>query len=163
MDLHETLARLTRHPVFQEWRAKNSDYFLAHAFVMLDEPNKDIWQIGFYNPDKERMVTFIVALNSIQKTEEQEVLKSEGGIQPLKPEDVKLSVEEALKIAKQCYDQNYKAEKPIKEFFIIQHAEGHAIFNITYFTQGLKTINIKIDSATGKIFKHSVQSLAEFT
>jgi len=162
MDLHETLAKLTKHHVFKDWHAKNKDYFLAHAFVMLDEPNKGIWQIGFYNPEKERMTTFITSDKDVQHTEEQEVLRTEAAIDPLKPEDVTFSVEEALATAKKCRDENYRGEMVLKEFFIIQHAEGHAMFNITYFTQSLKTINIKIDAKTGEIIKHSRQSLAEF-
>ena len=163
MDLHETLARLTRHPLFKEWHSKHADYFLAHAFMMLDEPNKGIWQIGFYNSEKERMITFIVSEDKIQHTEEQEVLKSEGGIQPLKPEEVKRAVEETLKTAQKCMEENYKGENTIKQFFIVQNAEGHTMFNITFFTQSLKTINIKIDATTGKILKHNKQSLADFT
>jgi uncharacterized membrane protein YkoI len=162
MDLHETLAKLTRSAVFKDWHKKNPAYFLAHAFVMLDEANKGIWQIGFYNPEKERMVTFIVSDKEVKHTEEQEVLRTEAEILPLKAEDVTHSVEDALKTAKQCLQENYRGEIPIKEFFIIQHAEGHAMFNITFFTQSLKTINIKIDAKTGKIFKHTMQSLAEF-
>src|SRR5574341_1949174 len=162
MDLHETLATLTRTAVFKDWHKQNSQYFLAHAFVMLDEANKGIWQIGFYNPEKERMITFIVSDKGVQHTEEQEVLRTEAEIQPLKPEEVAHTVEDALNTAKKCLEENYRGEKPMKEFFIIQHAEGHAMFNITYFTQSLKTINIKIDANTGKIFKHSMQSLAEF-
>ena len=162
MDLHETLAKLTRSVIFKDWHKDNSKYFLAHAFVMLDEANKGIWQIGFYNPEKERMITFIISDKGIQHTEEQEVLRSEAEILALKPEEVTHSVEDALKTAKACLQENYRGEKPIKEFFIIQHAEGHAMFNITYFMQSLKTINIKIDAKTGKIFKHTMQNLAEF-
>ena len=162
MDLHKTLAQLTKSAIFKDWHSKNKEYFLAHAFVMLDEPNKGIWQIGFYNPEKERMVTFVVSDKEIQHTEDQEVLKQTTGIQPLKPEDVTHTVEDALKTAKQCLQENYRAEIPLKEFFIIQNAEEHTLFNITYFTQSLKTINIKIDTKTGKIIKHSMQSLAEF-
>ncbi len=159
MELHETLAKLTRHPVFKEWHEKNKEYFLAHAFVMLDEANKNCMQIGFYNPEKERMITFFVADN-VQKTDEQEVLKSEGEIQQLKPEEVKQTVEEALQTAEKCFKE-YK-EQAIKHFFIIQNAEGHTMFNITYFTQSLKTVNVKIDATTGKIIKHSIQALAQF-
>ena len=159
MDLQETLAKLTRHPVFNEWHDKNKEYFLAHAFVMLDEANKNTMQIGFYNPKKEKMVTFIIA-DTVQKTEEQEVLRSEGEIQQLKPEEVKHTVEKALATAEKCFKE-YK-EQPMKQFFIIQNAEGHTMFNITYFTQSLKTINVKIDTKTGKIIKHSMQTLAEF-
>ncbi|VVB81361.1 Peptidase propeptide and YPEB domain protein [uncultured archaeon] len=159
MDLHETLAKLTRHPVFKEWHTENKEYFLAHAFLMLDEANKNCMQIGFYNPAKERMVTFFVA-DDVKKTDEQEVLRSEGSIQQLKPEEVKLTVEEAIKIAEGCFKE-YK-ETAIKHFFIIQNAEGHTMFNITYFTQSLKTVNIKIDATTGKVIKHSKQDLAQF-
>lgn len=159
MDLHETLAKLTRHPVFKEWQEKNKTYFLAHAFVMLDEANKNCMQIGFYNPDKQRMVSFFVT-DAVQKTDEQEVLRSEGEIKQLKPEEVKLTVEEAIKIAEKCFKE-YK-EQAIKHFFIIQNTEGHTMFNITYFTQTLKTVNIKIDAGSGKIIKHSAQTLAQF-
>jgi uncharacterized membrane protein YkoI len=162
MDLHKTLAKLTRSVIFKDWHKNNSKYFLAHAFVMLDEANKGIWQVGFYNLEKERMITFIVSDKEIQHTEEQEVLRTEAEIFPLKVEEVTHSVEDALKTAKACLQENYRGEMPIKEFFIIQHAEGHAMFNITYFTQSLKTINIKIDAKTGKTIKHSMQSLAEF-
>ena len=159
MNLLETLAKLTRHPIFKEWHEKNKEYFLAHAFVMLDEANKNCMQVGFYNPEKERIVSFFVT-DTVQKTDEQEVLKAEGTIQPLKPEEVKLTVEEAIQIAEKCFKE-YK-EQAIKHFFIIQNTEGHTMFNITYFTQSLKTANIKIDASTGKIIKHSIQALAQF-
>ena len=162
MDLHETLAKLTRHTLFKEWHAKNPQYYLAHAFVMLDEPNKGTWQIGFYNKEKERMITFFVS-DAVQQSEEQEVLKEKAGIDELKPEKVKVSVDDALKTAQKCMEENYKAENPMKQFFIIQHIEGHTMFNITFFTQSLKTINIKINAVDGNILKHSIQSLTAFT
>ncbi len=162
MDLHSILARLTKHPLFKEWHSQNKSYFLAHAFVMMDEANKDSWQIGFYNSEKERMVTFHVS-DTVQKTEEQEVLRGKGEITPLKAEEVKLSVEDALRKAKECLQQNYKAENTIKHFFIIQHVESNTMYNVTFFTQSMKTINIKINAGDGKIIKHSMQSLAEFT
>lgn len=162
MDAQATIAALTRSAIFKEWHAKNKEFFLAHMFVMLDEPNKNTWQIGFYNPEKERMVTFMMTENVVQQTEEQEVLKTAAQIQPLPIEDVKLTIEDALKTAEQCFKENYSAEKPVKQFFIIQHAEEHTMFNITYFTQSFKTVNIKIDAKTGKVFKHSLQALAEF-
>lgn len=162
MDIHKAIAILTRSAIFKEWHEKNKEFFLAHAFLMLDEANKDTWQIGFYHPEKQRMVTFILTGTSVQHTEEQEVMRSEAEIKLLQIENVKITVDDALKEAKNCFTENYKGEMPLKEFFIIQNAEGHTIFNITYFTQSLKTINIKINAADGKILKHDRQSLAEF-
>jgi len=163
MDLHVTLADLTKHVLFKEWHSSNPNYFLAHAFVMLDEENKDTWQIGFYNAEKERMVTFIVSPNNVQKTEDQEILSSGTPIQRLLPEKVMLTVDDALQKAKACYDEHYKAEITVKQFFIIQTGKSCTMFNITYFTRAMKTINIKIDASTGQVFKHSSQTLAEFT
>lgn len=162
MDVHKALADLTRHVIFKDWHKENQDYFLAHAFVMLDEPNKNTWQIGFYNTNDQQMVTFILDGQSVKKTEGQEVLKSEGDIKPLKPEHIKLSVEDALAKATQCYQEHYKGEPHIKHFFIIQNIDGQHLFNITYFTQAFNTINIKIDAETGDIIKHTKQKLAAF-
>ena len=162
MDLHSTLAKLTRHPAFKEWHTENPEAFLAHAFVMLDDENKDTWQIGFYTISTQKMVTFVVSPSGIQHTPEQEVLKTEGEIQKFEPQQVTVSVEDALKIAEECKEKNYSAEKPFKQFFIIQTIEGKAAFNITFLSQSFKTVNIKIDAGSGNIIKHSVQSLAEF-
>ncbi|MBS3147683.1 hypothetical protein J4219_02250 [Candidatus Woesearchaeota archaeon] len=161
MDLHEALAKLTRHSVFKDWQKTNKDAFLAHAFVMLDEANKDVWQIGFYTKETERMVTFMVA-ETITHTPEQEVLKTDGEIEKLDVAKIKISVEEALSTAKKCVTENYGKENTFKQFFIIQTIEHAPIFNITYLTQSFKTINIKIDAHDGKILKQNIQALAEF-
>lgn len=162
MDFHEAIAKLTRHPLFKEWHSSNQDFYLAHAFVMMDEANKDIWQIGFYNKKKERMVTFLLSPGKLEKTQEQEVLKSGAEIKELNTEQVKLDIPEALEKAKGCFKENYKNAMPLKKFFIIQVIEGHPTFNLTYFLQDFKTVNIKIDAGTGEIMKHSIQKLAEF-
>lgn len=161
MDLHEALAKLTRHSLFKEWQSANKNAFLAHAFVMLDEANKDTWQIGFYTKETERMVTFVVS-STVTHTPEQEVLKSDGEIEKLDAAAVKLSVEDALLAAKKCYAENYGKEITFKQFFIIQTIDHAPTFNITYLTQSFKTVNIKINARDGKILKHSVQALAEF-
>lgn len=162
MDIHKALADLTRHHAFKEWHNEHKDYFLAHAFVMLDEANKNTWQIGFYNEKEQRMISFILQDQDVGKTDTQEVLKTEGDISPLQVEHIKLTVEDALAKAKEVYQEHYKNELPIKQFFIIQNTEGHHMFNITYFTQSFNTINIKIDAETGDVIKHSKQQLAAF-
>jgi len=160
MEVQEKIGKLTTSTVFKEWNNKNKGYYLAHVFIMMDEANKNIWQVGFYNPEKERMVTFLITEGDIKHTEEQEVLKKEGTIEKLEINKIKINPEEALETAKKCFSE-YK-DIAIKEFFILQNAEEHNMYNITYFTQSLKTVNIKIDAETGKIIKHNMQKLCEF-
>ena len=162
MDLHEALAKITRHPLFVEWHKNNPTSFLAHAFVMLDEANKNTWQIGFYNPDTHKMVTFVLEPGSVKRTDEQEILEGKTPISKLDVEHVKLSVEDALEKARECFDENYGAQSAIKHFFIIQELEGKAVFNITYLLQSFKTVNVKIDAASGEVIKHSIAALADF-
>ena len=160
MEVQEKIGKLTTSLLFKEWHQKNTGYYLAHIFIMLDEVNKHTWQIGFYNSEKEKMITFLMTNDKIQHTAEQEVLKKEGTIEKLNLEKIKITPEEALEKAKKCFSE-YK-DIPLKEFFIIQNTEGHHMYNVTYFTQSMKTVNIKIDAETGEIIKHNIQKLCEF-
>lgn len=162
MDFHSMLSTLKQSAEYKDWLAEHRDYFLAHAFVMLDEANKGIWQIGFYSPEKELMETFVMDNGKISILPAQEVLKSEGKLQELDLGAVKITVEEALAIADKCKQEHYKTELVAKQFFILQHLDSGMAYNITYFTQSLKTINVKVSSIDGKIVSHNLQALAAF-
>jgi len=163
MDFHKTLERLHASKEYKSWKEKHSGFYLAHAFVMQDEANKGILQIGYFNAKKDRMATFIVSPDTISVTQEQEVMKAEQCISELDVEKIKLTVEEAISAAKKCIDENYAREMILKSFFIIQEIAGIPMFNITYLTQGFKTINIKINATDGTIVKHSSGVIAQFS
>jgi hypothetical protein len=163
MELKDVLSALSGSDAFKEWRAKHANAFLAHAFVMLDEANKGSWQIGYFDEAANTMTTFVVQGASIEVIPDQEVLKADQRIAELKPADVKLPVAEALAEAQKVRMQNYPKEIPAKQFFIIQSlAEHGAVFNMTFFTMGFKTINIKLSASDGKVLHHSMQELAAF-
>ncbi len=157
MEFQEVFKAVQETDNFKEWKKEHENYFLAHAFVILDEPNKDIWQLGFYNQEKEKMATIIYDKGSISIVQDQEVLKGEGQIKPLVPEEVKLKVAEALEKAKEVMDEHYKGRGITKTFFIIQHIENNSVFNITHLTMGFETINIKVSTIDGKIVKHTAK------
>jgi len=163
MDFHKAIHTLTTSLSFKDWHEKHPKTFLAHGFLMLDEANKNTWQIGFYDEEHQRMTTFLVTGTKVEHTDEQEILQGSAPIQELKPSEVTLESSKALEIANNCIKENYKGEIILKNFFIIQHNEGETIYNITYFTQAFKTINIKISAKNGAILKHNIQALAEFT
>jgi hypothetical protein len=163
MELNEVLARLEKSGEFKEWRAAHSVAYLAHAFVMLDEQNKDTWQVGYFDEQKNSMTTFVLQGSQVQVIPDQEVVKADQRILPLKPEDVKVPIAEALAIAQKTKLENYPQEMPAKTFFIIQHLSEHgSVFNITFFTISFKTINIKVSTIDGKVVNHSMQALAAF-
>ena len=44
----------------------------------------------------------------------------------------------------------------------MQKTDLGAIYNITFFTQSFKTINVKVSAITGKVIDHSSQDLMGF-
>lgn len=157
MDFHEALQRLQKSATFSEWKQEHED-FLAHAFVMLDKENENIWQFGYYNG--QTMTTFILDNEAVEVLPEQKILESGQPLEELNEQDVQVSVQEALDKAEEIRKENYPQEQPVKKFFIIQSIDG-AIYNITYFTMSFSTINIRIDAKTGEILKHDKKKLAE--
>ncbi len=147
---------------FQTWKKAHQRCYLAHAFVLLDDPNKDIWQLGYYDDKTEKMTTVIYEKGAVTLVEAQDVLKAEGQIKPLPVADIKLNMAEALDKAQAVMDEHYKGRQIMKTFFIIQHIDDHSVFNITHLTQGFETINIKISTIDGKLIKHTAGKLAEF-
>lgn len=161
MDILAKLAKLTSSAQFKQWHKDHKKHFLAHAFVLLDDANKDIVQFGFYDAEKKTMTTWHVS-DTIKHTEDQEVLDSGAAIVKLDMDSVKISSDDALKTADELRANDYKKEIQLKKFFILQMIEGAATYNITIFTQSFSTINIKIDAANGKTLHHNMQKLMEF-
>ena len=163
MELKDVLVTLEKSKEYLAWRKDHASSFLAHAFVMLDEENKNTWQIGYFDDAKSLMTTFVVNQGKIELIPDQEVLKAQQHIMPLKPEDVKVSIADALATAQKTKTEQYPQELPAKTFFIIQHLPEHgSVFNITYFTASFKTINIKLSTENGTVVHSTIQALAAF-
>ena len=159
MELKAALQKLEKSAKFKSWKKNHVNAFLAHAFVMLDEANKDIVQFGFFDSKSDKITTFIVEPKKISETPESEVFKSKQEITPLLMDEVRLTDGKALEIAEDYMKKNHPAEMPIKTFFIVQCLDIGCVFNITFFTKSLKTLNLKISVVDGKILKHSFEPL----
>ena len=158
MEIGEIIKRLQDSKEFTDWKKDNKGH-LAHALLMLDESNA--WQIGYYNPDSDTMTTFIVSDNLIETISNQEILRSEQEIKELQLDDVKIGHEEVLKKAMEYHHLHHPREVILKKFFVIQQFHDETIYNMTFFFQSLKTLNIKISAKTGEIVSHSYQSLID--
>ena len=156
------IKEIEANPKFKEWKKNHPNFYLAHAFMMMDEANKNVWQIGYYDKESNKMETIVKQGDTLKFVPEQEILKASQEILPLKLEEIKVDPDKALLSAAECIKENYSKEPVLKHFFIIQHLEGATIYNITYITQTFKTINIKISTIDGKIIKHTCEKLADF-
>ena len=138
------------------------DFFLAHIFKMLDKPNKDIWQVGFYSPSKENMITCMVDGASVLVTPESEVFKKpDSEILKLELDKVSIDWKEALEKAERFISDHYPSEMIITTFFILQRLPLGTVYNLTYMTKSFHTINLKLSAQDGAVLKHSKDSLMD--
>jgi len=162
MEFQELVKRVEESEEFKSFIKDKKNVILAHIFVMMDEENKDSYQVGYYNKDDEKMTTFLVKPETITSMQETEILKLPGTeILELKIEEVHLSGQDALDAAQEVKDEEYPGIPVLKTFFIIQNSSIGQVFNITYFTRDLKTINFKLSTMTGELLDHSCASLVD--
>lgn len=162
MEFAEVVGKVEHSRQFVDWKQKNPGFYLAHGFLIMDNPSYDEWQIGYYSPEKHLVTTFVFTAENVAVIPDQKVLKEES-IHELKLDAVKLGVNEAIAAAERCRKENYAKELPLKSFFIIQHSELGTLFNITFFTQSFNAVNVKVSASDGKILRHSCERLVEFS
>lgn len=161
MEFKDVLHQLEQSKEFVAWRKDHEQSFLAHGFLLLDEANKDSWQIGYYNHDG-TMTTFVASENHVEVIPDQEVLRSDHDILPLQEKEVVFGVEDVLKKGREYHHLHHPREVVLKQFFILQEAPTGALYNLTFFFQSMKTLNMKFSATTGELLSHSFQSLMEF-
>ncbi len=163
MKLKDVIEKLESDSEFQEWRKTNKDYYLAHAFMMMDKANENVWQIGYYNPKIDKVTTFIIEGGDIKISPELNIFKRPGStVEKLDVSKVRIGTIAAIENAEKVMEKDYPRANPMKMFFIIQNLkqQGH-VFNITFITQDFKTVNIRISSETGKVLSHNVENLMD--
>ena len=162
MEIKDTLKRLEESSEFKKWKKNHKDSFLAHIFKMLDDANRDDWQIGYYNKD-DTITTFIITKDDIKIAETENIFKKpDAKIEKLEEEKIKIDITNALETAEKTQAKEYKQETPYKIITILQKLNIGQVYNITYVTQSFKVLNFKIDSSTGKILKKTLQPIMDF-
>ena len=162
MDIIRSYNELRKVKKYTEWKEKNKECFLAHAFIMFDKLNKDIIQFGLYNPDTDKITTFVMEKGEVTISAETEIFKKpEAKLKKLVIENVKISLDEARRIMGEFQQKEYKNEVPVNSFVILQSIEEGQVYNFTYVTAAFNTLNVKINSETGIIVKHALTPLME--
>ena len=122
--------------------------------------SKEEWQVGYYNKEKDNMISFQVA-DKITKNLESDVFKEKKTVRKLDLEKVNIDFEEAVN---KCIDAHNKLH-PVgiisKQIIILQHLKQGQVWNITLLTTTMNTTNLKLDSSTGKIISKETFSLGD--
>jgi hypothetical protein len=137
-----------QYKIFQK---DNPDIFLASAFFTTSDINNYNWELNYYSPLKHKHILFK------DKVEEQEVFqKTEHKLEELNLNEVKVSLEQAW----QTTETEVKPYSLAKAIVVLQ-VQDSIIWNITYITNELKFINLRIDAKTGKLIKKQESSITD--
>jgi len=156
----DIIKKLEDSDVFEEWKKDNKEFYLVHAFLMIDPVVKREWQIGYYSKKKDNIVTFVVN-KEITKNPEEKVFKKSGIVKKLDMSTVKIPYEKALKTAEKFQKEHYKTHDTEKKIIILQNLEEQ-IWNLTFVSKAFSTLNIKVDAGSGKIVSHNLTNLFSF-
>jgi hypothetical protein len=160
MEFKQALEQLQKSDMFKSWKKENAHSYLVHGFILYESGNEE-WQIGYYDKDKNKITTFRIEKGkSIEKNPEADILKEKNEtINEVNLNNVKITLKEAIMVADGYQQEKYPAEKPLKKIALIQHLKVGQVWNITFLTKSYNTLNIKIDSSTGKVVEHTLQRL----
>lgn len=160
MEISHVLDRLKESEAFKEW--DSTGYYLAHFFKMMDDANINSWQVGYFNPESENMVTFIIDGNDVSLISDAEVFKKpDTSIKELDLDSIKVGWEACLEKAQNFLKENHPQEQVQKIFFILQSLPMGVVYNITFLTKSFNTINLKVSAETGDTLQHTKESLMD--
>jgi len=163
MKIKEPIERLESNQEFKEWEKFNPKSYLVHIFKLVDELNKNIWQIGYYN-ENGTITSFILEESEIKIIPEEKIFQEKKRkVKKLELSEIKIDIEEALKIALDFQTKEYKGNNPQKIMLILQNIDGKVLYNITYITINFNALNMRIDPIEGKVVHHDLSPFVKFS
>jgi len=161
MNIKKILGEIKKSKKYLEWSKGHKEYILSNVFVMLeDSENIGDIQFGFCDHKGEKITSFVFDKEVKDMFEDDIFKKPESKVSKIEIEEVKIEIEEALKIANQSNEKYYPSEFATKKMLILQNIEG-VIWNTTFITKSFNMINFKIDAKEGKLLKHEKKSLLQ--
>lgn len=163
MTVQEIYQKIKASPEYAEWNKENPKAYLVHFLYTSRE--EDTWQVGFYEKDKKEMTSFEMNEGTLIVRKEKDIFRKDDNdpILPLIVEDVKNQLDEVAEQATTTMKQNYKNELPMQGLYILQNLKDFGIvWNATIFTKSFKTMNVKINAATGEVKSHELAKLFDF-
>ncbi|MCB9358322.1 hypothetical protein H6503_00165 [Candidatus Woesearchaeota archaeon] len=160
VSVQEALNILDDDSIFKEWKSQSPDSYLCHCLKMLDD--EDAWHVGYCNKDS-TITTFIVSSSAVEKQDAEEAFKHpDSTILPLIEQDIAITGSQAMDLAEDFSKKEYPRDPISKSLVVLQALEIGQVYNITFITIAMSTINIKVSSKTGEILEHKKTSLMDF-
>lgn len=150
------LNSLKKSVAFTSWKKEHENSFVSHFFAPISPEfkQKDSWEIGYYMIDSQKVTTFM------QEKEEWNLKSSDQLVAHTGTEDVtkldlssvKISFEDALIKIRNLIEKEFPGNIGIlgEGFCILQQYKGAVLWNVSFITQKMTMINIKISAVSSE-------------
>jgi hypothetical protein len=154
MNVQSLLEKVESSSVFTAWRNDHSSPYLAHVFIMYDNDTVMDQQVGYFDPDKDKMNSFTITGNDITLIPEADVFKkpNAGEVKPLDTASISVSFDEVKEQCEKLLKEKYHTTAS-KKIFILQHLPEGQVWNCTFLTSGFATMNVRVDASSGEVLK----------
>ncbi len=159
--LKEFLEKIKDSNQFKEWNTSHKNSYFCSAFLIGADIDQHNWQIDFYNPENDKITSFIEVGGLITLKEEDVFKKPDDKVKELDLEKVKIDLEKALDKFERLKKKKYHSESPTQKIIILQNMD-FIIWNITYINTSFNILNIKINAVNGKVIDDSLTSVMSF-
>lgn len=158
MILKDAIKKVEESKELKKFLKDHPDYYLAHAFTMLDEKEKRYdWELGYYSPSEDKLAVFETEPKINLKALD-DAFKKDGSIAKLQMKDVEISVASAMEKCDELMKSKYSSQTITKRIIILQNLDGQ-VYNVTLVCMSFSLINIRIDAKTGIVVKDNIQSI----
>lgn len=159
MEIKELISRVESSLEYKNWRNSNPEPFLTSIFTIPDSDPQE-WSLNYFDANKEEINSFVVN-GDITLTIHTEILSNGVPVQ-LEPEKVSVAYSKVLSIANDLMKKKYTAFKPARSMVVLQNIEGVQVWNISYFSALLHTLNIRINASDGTVILDKLLSIIHF-
>ena len=157
----EAFGRLEKSKEFKDWKKKNKDCYLTSGFVIV-EKEQGPWKAGYYDEKKNNVTSFIIDKEISIEPAEEIFQKKKVKIKKLDVKKVLVDLPQAIVVASNLQQEEYKEDSPLKIIAILQNMSLGQVWNLVFITQKFNTLNIKIDTKEGKVLEHKIASIMSF-
>ncbi len=165
MKIQSIVQDIENHKEFQAWHKQHATCFLAHVFMMIDKKGMT-WQLGYCDgagSGDEMITTVTLAEDMLTISKPEKAFKKPGStIKALKMGEVQTDVPDVLTMLHDLQHKKYPAELPVKKIVVLQNIAEGQVYNVTYVTQTMKTLNIKVDAGSGKVVSEKLEEVFSF-
>ncbi len=162
MNLNDIIVKVETSNEYSEVMKENPNCYLTHVLHMTSLDDIKEYQVGYYNKDNDKIITFALSNGNIQVMPAQDVFKKPGSVvkELFTTNFGDTTFEEVDKLANEFQVDKFPKYLPIKKMIILQNiAEHDTVWNVTFFTGTADILNVRINPETKEVIYHNLVNL----